>query len=87
LTQNNYLRKEVIKMKVYIVVGVQNSNIVISDYGVKRTLKEAQEELENIKKEVSEPYHLIDNGFELDDYEEYYVIKESYLEEEKENVK
>lgn len=70
-------------MKVYIVVGVQNSNIVISDYGVKRTLKEAQEELENIKKEVSEPYHLIDNGFELDDYEEYYVIKESYLEEEK----
>lgn len=70
-------------MKVYIVVGVQNSNIVISDYGVKRTLKEAQEELENIKKEVSEPYHLIDNGFELDDYEEYYVIKESYLKEEK----
>lgn len=70
-------------MKVYIVVGVQNSNIVISDYGVKRTLKEAQEELENIKKEVSEPYHLIDNGFELDDYEEYYVIKESFLKEEK----
>ena len=70
-------------MKVYIVVGVQNSNIVISNYGVKRTLKEAQEELENIKKEVSEPYHLIDNGFELDDYEEYYVIKESFLKEEK----
>ena len=69
-------------MKVYIVVGVQNSNIVISNYGVKRTLKEAQEELENIKKEVSEPYHLIDNGFELDDYEEYYVIKESFLKEE-----
>lgn len=70
-------------MKVYIVVGVQNSNIVISDYGIKRTLKEAQEELENIKKEVSEPYHLIDNGFELDDYEEYYTILESYLKEEK----
>ena len=69
-------------MKVYIVVGVQNSNIVISDYGVKRTLKEAQKELDNIKKEVSEPYHLIDNGFELDDYEEYYVIKESFLKEE-----
>ena len=39
-------------MKVFLIIGLCNENVTISNYGVKSTIDEARKELQEIKKEI-----------------------------------